>query len=104
MAIELGEAGADSDADPALEDLHWAYRSGALILFAGGGISVAAGLPSRGELALRLLARARESGAPEPRLAEMATLVEGQRIIDALTIARALLGPAELSDVIEREI
>src|SRR5690242_20292872 len=104
MVIELGEAGADSDADPALEDLQWAYRSGALVLFVGEGISVAAGLPSREQLAALLLERARAEGAPEAELTEMATLVEKQRIADALSIARAQLGPAALGDILEREL
>src|SRR4051812_26985496 len=102
MATELGDAGADSDADPALEDLHWAYRSGALILFVGSGLSVAAGLPSRADIAGRIKDRARERGAPAPRVAEMEALLEKQRFLDVLSIAQACLAPDEISDVIER--
>src|SRR5262249_20046886 len=65
---------------------------------------VAAGLPSRADLLARLREHAAEKGAPAPRLDEMTALAEKHRIIDALSVARSLLDPAELSDIVEREI
>src|SRR5689334_5702586 len=104
MARELGEAGADSDADPALDDLHWAYRSGNLIFFVGPGISTAAGLPSRAALVGRLVERARALGVAEDRLAEVQALADKQRIIDAISLAHTILDPAEIAAIIERDL
>ena len=49
--------------DPAFKDLEEAVRSGELVLFAGPGISMAAGLPGPAELAQRLAEHAKARGA-----------------------------------------
>ncbi|WP_437294938.1 SIR2 family NAD-dependent protein deacylase [Sorangium sp. So ce426] len=102
MVVHLGSSG--SGADPALEELRQAYRGGDLVAFAGAGVSVAAGLPSREELIERLAARCRARGAAVASLLEIATLAEQQRFIDALSAIKECLGPVEFGAAVARDL
>jgi hypothetical protein len=81
-----GRAGSDGEAgprDPALDELREAYESGQLIVFAGAGVSAAAGLPGWKRLVELLAERARSRKAP-PRA----------RSREAVSLCRAKLGLA----------
>ncbi|WP_437938949.1 nSTAND1 domain-containing NTPase [Sorangium sp. So ce341] len=88
--------------DPRLEDLEATYRDGNVVVFAGPGVSTAAGLPSRAELVERLIERARARGVDEERRREIEALAGRRRLIDALSAAKEAVGATEFCGVIER--
>ncbi|WP_437759661.1 nSTAND1 domain-containing NTPase [Sorangium sp. So ce1389] len=90
--------------DPGLEDLEAAYRDGNVVVFAGPGVSTAAGLPSRAELVERLLERARARGVDEERRREIEALAGRRRLIDALSAAKEAVGTTEFCGVVERHL
>jgi hypothetical protein len=90
--------------DPALDELREAYESGQLVVFAGPGISAAAGLPSWKRLVELLADRARARNADTATLAEIAILAGRSQYIDALSAAKHFLGVSEFGTVIERHL
>ena len=64
----------DALRDPALDELRQRYREGELVLFAGAGVSAAAGLPSWGKLVGALLDRAKARGATADAVGEVEQL------------------------------
>src|SRR5262245_55370016 len=75
MAEAQTGADAGSRDDPALEELRGAYDAGNLVLFAGAGISAAAGLPSGKRLAELSLGLARTRGLRPEAQHEMEELI-----------------------------
>ncbi|MDC0676995.1 hypothetical protein [Sorangium atrum] len=63
MAADRASSDIDVPIDPALQDLRKAYESGQLVVFAGAGVSAAAGLPGWQKLTEQMVARLRVSGA-----------------------------------------
>lgn len=89
---------------PLLADLRAAYATGNLIVFAGAGISVAAGLPTWPELARQVLGLVRAAGASDDAVAEVEHLVKLGRLVDALSAAKEALGGHELEIAIEKAV
>lgn len=97
------EGGIGRPNDPALSELEEAYRGGNLVLFAGLGVSAAAGLPTWDRLIQLMLKRARWRVTGKV-VAEIVELSDERRFIDALTAVKAALGKDEFSTVIERHL
>jgi hypothetical protein len=97
---ERGDAGFD----PALEELRKTYRDGDVILFAGSGVSEAAGLPSSGQLVDLLHARAKGRRVSADALTEILRLKAVGKFIDALSVAKSAVGDVEFDEVVEREL
>jgi hypothetical protein len=87
--------------DPALAELRARFQAGAVVVFAGAGISLSGGLPSWAALVSRLRGHPRARGAAAEARAEIDTLVQERKLIDALTALEACLGRAELCAVVE---
>jgi hypothetical protein len=71
------------------DDLRTAYESGNLVVFAGAGISAAAGLPDWKTLALRLRDRLQSGGAAAHVTAEIDELIQKGQLVDALSAISA---------------
>ncbi|WP_437663959.1 SIR2 family protein [Sorangium sp. So ce1182] len=84
-----------------IEELHEAFESGELVLFVGGGISAAAGLPTWRQLVDLLVERVREQVGDEVVVAEVASLARSQRYSEALAAAELALGAAEFNAFVE---
>jgi hypothetical protein len=92
------------DNDPALREIEEAYTGGRLVLVVGPALPAAAGLSSHGEVLKLLLDRARKSKAwEEAALGELAALVEKEKLPEAFSAAKGLLGPV-YGDVIEKAL
>jgi hypothetical protein len=91
-------------ADPALEELREAYEGGNLVIFAGAGISAAAGLPSWKQLVDILLDRAKARGASQAALAEIVEMIDKEQLIEALSALKDCLGGPEFGVTIERHL
>ncbi|WP_437594039.1 SIR2 family protein [Sorangium sp. So ce1000] len=91
-----------AEADAAvIEELHEALESGELVIFVGGGISAAAGLPTWRQLVDLLVERVREQASDEVAIAEVAALARSQRYGEALGAAEHALGAAEFNAFVE---
>jgi WD40 repeat protein len=90
--------------DPAFAELREAYQSGDLVIFAGAGVSAAAGLPSWKRLVELLSERARARGVGEAALQEIAELTAARQFIDALSALKDCLGAADFCTVVERHL
>src|SRR5512140_1676402 len=99
----FGIEGRDKPDDPVLSELQEAYRGGNLVLFAGLGVSAAAGLPTWDRLIQLMLKRARWRVTGKV-VAEIVELSEDRRFIDALTAVKTALGKDEFATVIERHL
>jgi SIR2-like protein len=88
--------------NPLLADLREAYLDEDLILFAGAGLSAAAGLPSWRRLVELLVERATARGVAAPLLHEIADLLARERLIDALSAVKAALGPNDFGAAVEK--
>ena len=88
--------------DPLLADLREAYLGEDLLLFAGAGVSAAAGLPSWRRLVELLFDRARARNVAAPTLQEIADLLAGEQLIDALSALKSALGPDDFGAAVER--
>jgi nucleoside phosphorylase len=88
--------------DPRLEDLRAAYQTGNLVVYAGAGISAAAGLPTWPRLAADLRDRLAKEHASPAVLAEIDDLLGRSRLVDALSAVKAALGPTEFNLAIEK--
>lgn len=88
---------AASFSHPLLADLRDAYLDEDLLIFAGGGVSTAGGLPSARGLVERLI----EGAIPAAALPGITDLVAGGRLVDALSAAEAALGPEAFGAVVE---
>ncbi|WP_437603600.1 SIR2 family protein [Sorangium sp. So ce590] len=84
-----------------IEELHEAFESGELVLFVGGGISAAAGLPTWRQLVDLLVERVREQVGDDVVTAEVASLARSQRYSEALAAAEHALGAAEFNAFVE---
>lgn len=91
-----------SFSSPLLADLREAYLDEDLIVFAGAGLSAAAGLPSWARLVERLVDRAKARGAAGPALDEIADLLARGQLIDALSAVKAVLGPNDFGAAVEK--
>jgi hypothetical protein len=87
--------------DTAWDELRAVYARGELVVFAGSGISRAAGLPSWARLAevLADLPRMRQDTV---RREEMLAYVQARKLVDALSVAEEVLGRPELGIFVER--
>lgn len=103
---ETSERGGYSrpELDPVFDELREEYESGRLIVFAGAGVSTAAGLPSWKHLVETLLARARAGNVDPHVIADIDELVARQSYIDALSALKDCLGPAEFCMLVERQL
>jgi hypothetical protein len=88
--------------DPLLADLREAYLGEDLLLFAGAGVSAAAGLPSWKRLVELLFDRAQARNVAAPTLQEIADLLAREQLIDALSAVKAALGPNDFGTTVER--
>lgn len=88
-------------ANPLLADLREAYLDEDLILFAGAGLSAAAGLPSSKRLVEALAERAQARGVLAPALDEIADLLARGQMIDALSAVKDALGPNDFGAAVE---
>jgi NAD-dependent SIR2 family protein deacetylase len=98
--------------DPILQDLRAAYDSGNLIVFAGAGVSVGAGLPTWRQLAekLRDLVRVRAQrrgtnpAVAEKIVEEIKEYIDDHKLIDALSAAKLDLGPEEFNRTVDKAL
>jgi hypothetical protein len=89
--------------DPRLPDLRAAYATGNLLLYAGAGISAAAGLPTWPRLAADLRARLEtERRATPAALAEIDDLLRRSQLVDALSAIKLSLGELEFGLAVSR--
>ncbi|MGK4004724.1 SIR2 family protein [Sorangium sp. So ce1036] len=84
-----------------IEELHEVLESGELVLFVGGGISAAAGLPTWRQLVDLLIERVRDQVGDELVVAEVADLARSQRFSEAIAAAEHALGPEEFNAFVE---
>src|SRR4051812_12537941 len=75
-----------------------AARTRKCILFVGSGLSAAAGLPTWGEMVLRLVDEAREM--PLARVKGLDELIEKKDWFSLAEFARTTLPPSDLSEVL----
>ena len=94
-------AASDPFSDPLLADLREAYLEEDLLLFAGAGVSTAAGLPSRKRLVELLADRATGRGVAAQTLHAITDLVAGEQLLDALAAVKAALGPDDFGAAVE---
>jgi hypothetical protein len=87
-----------------LQDLRHVYQSGSLIVFAGAGVSAAAGLPTWRDIAQQLRDRLHDEGSAPDVIAEMDDLIRRRQLIDALSAARHRLGDNEFYVAIENAV
>ena len=85
-------------------DLHTSYDSGQLIIFAGAGISMAAGLPSWPALAQKLRDRLAKEGASAEVVSEIDNLIQRGQLIDALSAMKRALSAIEFNTAIENAV
>jgi SIR2-like protein/effector-associated domain 5 (EAD5)-containing protein len=90
--------------DPVVQDLHAAYESGSLVVFAGAGVSAAAGIPTLKQLAETLRARLVQSGASASVTDEIDQLLRRDQIVDALSAVKLALGPRELGIAVAKAL
>jgi hypothetical protein len=74
------------------EDLKREYDQGRVAVFAGAGVSAAAGLPTWKGLAERLVERMRQMGKPQASVDEAADFVQRGLLVEAMSAARLSLG------------
>ncbi|EYF03180.1 ATPase involved in DNA repair [Chondromyces apiculatus DSM 436] len=82
-----------------LAELQGALEGGELVLFVGGGISAAAGLPTWRQLVDGVLALMQQRGMDEARIDEVSELARRHHYLDAMAAAQDALGPAFRSHV-----
>ncbi|WP_437733613.1 SIR2 family protein [Sorangium sp. So ce1335] len=83
--------------DPLIEVIREAYEARSLVIFAGSGVTAAAGLPAPGALAAAMSQRARGRGAEPELIAEIDQLIEQRRLFDAFSALQIALGPVEFA-------
>lgn len=88
--------------EPLLSDLRDAYLGEDLLVFAGAGVSAAAGLPSGKRLVELLVDEARGRHVAASTLEAITALLAGERLIDALSAVKAALGPGDFGAAVER--
>ena len=88
--------------NPRLSDLRDAYATGNLIVYAGAGISAAAGLPTWPRLAEGLRARLAAEHASPDVLAEIDEYLKEKKLVDALSAVKHALGAGEFNLAIEK--
>ncbi|KYF75483.1 hypothetical protein BE17_33685 [Sorangium cellulosum] len=106
MTTSQEPASSDTEvpSDPVLQDLRKAYESGQLVVFAGAGVSAAAGLPGWRRLTEQLAERLRARGAGEGTLAEIEELAQKHQYIEALSAVKLALGAPEFCAAVERAL
>lgn len=87
-----------------IEELREAFDSGELVLFVGGGVSAAAGLPTWRKLVEQICERVRAQVKDELVAAEVEDLARSQRYIEALAAAGHALGAEEFGAFLERAL
>src|SRR5690349_2800680 len=90
--------------DEILEQLRERYASGNLIVFAGAGVSAAAGMPTWKQLAERLRDRARRRGADPAVVDEIHQYIASNQLINALSAAKLALGPQDFNWTVDKEL
>lgn len=95
--VALHMPSVDSFSHPLLAALRDAYLDEDLLIFAGGGVSTAGGLPSSKGLVEGLIA----GGMREATLTGIADFIERGRLVDALSAAEAALGPESFCAAVE---
>jgi hypothetical protein len=91
--------------DPVFADLVEVARDRTLVICAGPGVSVAAGLPGRARLLEHLLDHARaRGGAPVEALREIENLAGRGQHVEALSAAKTALGEGEFGNLVQREL
>lgn len=94
-------ASGTSFSDPVFAELRDAYLEEDLLVFAGSGLSSAAGQPSSKRLVELLVARLQARDASAPGLQGITELLAKDQLIDALSAVRAALGPDDFGAAIE---
>ncbi|CAN98913.1 putative membrane protein [Sorangium cellulosum So ce56] len=87
-----------------LEQLRERYTSGNLIVFAGAGVSAAAGMPTWKQLAEKLRDRARRRSADPGVIDEIQQYISSNQLINALSAARLALGPQDFNWTVDKEL
>ncbi len=87
-----------------LDDLRASYAMKDLIIFAGAGISTAAGLPTWKGLAEKLRDRMISEGRPASEIDEVNDLLSQRRLIDALSVAERALGAHEFGIEVDKAV
>ncbi|WP_437991640.1 SIR2 family protein [Sorangium sp. So ce145] len=87
-----------------LEQLRERYTSGNLIVFAGAGVSAAAGMPTWKQLAEKLRDRARRRSADPAVIDEIQQYISSNQLINALSAARLALGPQDFNWTVDKEL
>jgi SIR2-like domain/TIR domain len=95
--------GAEIDA-AVLEELGEAFEGGELVLFVGGGISAAAGLPTWRQLVELIIERVREHVGHALVVDEVAEFARTHRYIEALAAAEHALGADEFGAFVENAL
>ncbi|KYF74021.1 SIR2 family protein [Sorangium cellulosum] len=90
--------------DEILEQLRERYASGNLIVFAGAGVSAAAGMPTWKQLAEKLRDRARRRSADPAVLDEIQQYISSNQLINALSAAKLALGPQDFNWTVDKEL
>ena len=90
--------------DPALAELRKRFQAGSVVIFAGAGISLAAGLPSWTGLARKLRDHHRVKSASIAAREEIDALIRERKLIDALTAIEGCLGAAEFGAEVEKSV
>lgn len=94
-------ASGTSFSDPLLADLRDAYLDEDLLVFAGAGLSAAAGLPSGKRLVELLAERAHLRCTDAVKLQEITDLLARKQLIDAISALKAALGPDDFCAAVE---
>ncbi|XXY17411.1 SIR2 family protein [Sorangium sp. So ce216] len=90
--------------DEILEQLRERYASGNLIIFAGAGVSAAAGMPTWKQLAERLRDRARRRSADPAVVDEIQQYISSNQLIHALSAAKLALGAQDFNWTVDKEL
>ncbi|WP_437967319.1 SIR2 family protein [Sorangium sp. So ce260] len=90
--------------DEILEQLRERYAAGNLIVFAGAGVSAAAGMPTWKQLAEKLRDRARRRSADPAVVDEIQQYIASNQLINALSAAKLALGPQDFNWTVDKEL
>ncbi|WP_437646811.1 SIR2 family protein [Sorangium sp. So ce362] len=90
--------------DEILEQLRERYAAEGLIVFAGAGVSAAAGMPTWRQLAEKLRDRARKRSADPAVVDEIQQYISSNQLINALSAAKLALGPQDFNWTVDKEL
>jgi WD40 repeat protein len=100
--MKTAPASSPSSMESTFAELREAYESGELVIFAGPGLSVSAGLPGWKRIVELLTERARAREVAPAALQEVAELAVSRQYIDALSALEDCLGTDDFRSAFER--